>query len=59
MRWLWKQRLEASRSALIEGRARNVTTAAYSSGFTDLSRATQHVAAFTLMREAPSVHTER
>ena len=37
MRWLWQQRLEASRRALIEGRARNVTEAAYSSGFADLS----------------------
>ncbi len=37
MRWLWQQRLEASRRALIEGRARNVTEAAYGAGFADLS----------------------
>lgn len=37
MRWLWQQRLEASRQALLEGRARNVTEAAYGNGFTDLS----------------------
>lgn len=37
MRWLWQQRLEASRRALVDGRARNVTEAAYSSGFSDLS----------------------
>jgi AraC-like DNA-binding protein len=37
MRWLWQQRLEASRRALVEGRARNVTEAAYGAGFTDLS----------------------
>ncbi|HSV53080.1 MAG TPA: helix-turn-helix domain-containing protein [Burkholderiaceae bacterium] len=37
MRWLWQQRLEASRRALVEGRARNVTEAAYGAGFSDLS----------------------
>ena len=37
MRWLWRERLEASRRALLEGSARNVTEAAYSAGFADLS----------------------
>ena len=37
IRWLWQQRLSASYKALAEGRIRNVTDAALSSGFTDLS----------------------
>ncbi|HSV53066.1 MAG TPA: helix-turn-helix domain-containing protein [Burkholderiaceae bacterium] len=36
-RWLWQQRLESSRRALVDGLARNVTEAAYGAGFTDLS----------------------
>ena len=41
MRWLWQQRLEESRRALIERRARNVTEAALSTGFNDLSHYTR------------------
>jgi AraC-like DNA-binding protein len=37
IRWLWQQRLSASYKALAEGRIRNVTDAALSFGFTDLS----------------------
>jgi AraC-like DNA-binding protein len=37
MRWLWRQRLQACNAALAEGRARNVTEAAFTYGFTDLS----------------------
>jgi AraC-like DNA-binding protein len=37
MQWLWKQRLEASHCALREGRARQVTQAAFQHGFSDLS----------------------
>lgn len=37
IRWLWQQRLSASYNALAEGRIRNVTDAALSFGFTDLS----------------------
>jgi AraC-like DNA-binding protein len=37
MRWFWQQRLEASRRALVDGTARNVTEAAYGAGFSDLS----------------------
>jgi AraC-like DNA-binding protein len=37
IRWLWHQRLSASYNALAEGRIRNVTDAALSFGFTDLS----------------------
>lgn len=37
IRWLWQQRLSASYKALAEGRLRNVTDAALSFGFTDLS----------------------
>jgi AraC-like DNA-binding protein len=37
MQWLWKQRLEASHCALREGRARQVTQAAFQYGFSDLS----------------------
>jgi AraC-like DNA-binding protein len=35
--WLWKQRLEASHGALVEGRVRQVTQAAFQYGFSDLS----------------------
>jgi AraC-like DNA-binding protein len=37
IRWLWQQRLAASYKALSEGRVDNVTDAAVSSGFTDMS----------------------
>lgn len=37
MRWLWRQRLEACNRALAEGRVRNVTEAAFSYGFSDMS----------------------
>ncbi|WP_198298291.1 helix-turn-helix domain-containing protein [Bordetella genomosp. 8] len=37
MRWVWQRRLEASHCALVEGTARNVTDAAMSYGFCDLS----------------------
>jgi AraC-like DNA-binding protein len=37
IRWLWQQRLSASYKALAEQRVRNVTEAALSFGFTDLS----------------------
>ena len=37
IQWLWKQRLEASHSALREGRVRQVTQAAFQYGFSDLS----------------------
>ncbi|MFC3228829.1 helix-turn-helix domain-containing protein [Marinibaculum pumilum] len=37
MRWLWQQRLSASYRALSEGRARQVTEAAFGAGFSDLS----------------------
>jgi AraC-like DNA-binding protein len=37
IRWLWQQRLAASYRALSEGRVDNVTDAALSSGFTDMS----------------------
>ena len=37
IRWLWQQRLTASYKALAEGRVRQVTDAALSFGFTDIS----------------------
>jgi AraC-like DNA-binding protein len=37
IRWLWQQRLTASYKALAEGRVRQVTDAALSYGFTDIS----------------------
>jgi AraC-like DNA-binding protein len=37
MRWLWQQRLAASRRALTEGRMNSVTDAAMSFGFSDVS----------------------
>ncbi|MDB5732797.1 MAG: AraC-type DNA-binding protein [Variovorax sp.] len=37
MHWLWQRRLEASHCALIEGRVRQVTQAAFQNGFSDLS----------------------
>jgi len=37
MQWLWKRRLEASHCALLEGRVRQVTQAAFQNGFSDLS----------------------
>ena len=36
MRWLWAQRLEASRAALAERRVRSVTEAAFLTGFNEL-----------------------
>ncbi|WP_159097924.1 helix-turn-helix domain-containing protein [Aminobacter sp. MSH1] len=36
MRWIWKQRLEASRRAMQEGRVHSVTEAAFSNGFNEL-----------------------
>lgn len=37
MRWVWQQRLEATRRDLVEGRAKTVTEAALRSGFSELS----------------------
>ena len=37
MQWLWKRRLEASHFALLDGRVRQVTQAAFQNGFSDLS----------------------
>ena len=37
MRWIWHRRLEASHCALVEGKVRNVTEAALTYGFCDLS----------------------
>ncbi len=37
MHWLWQRRLEASHCALVEGRVRQVTQAAFQNGFSDLS----------------------
>jgi AraC-like DNA-binding protein len=37
MRWVWAQRLEASRIALIEGDAGSVTEAAFAHGFSELA----------------------
>jgi AraC-like DNA-binding protein len=37
IRWLWQQRLAASFTALVEGRVGQVTDAALSFGFSDLS----------------------
>lgn len=37
IRWLWQQRLSASHEALLKGRFRNVSEAALSYGFTNLS----------------------
>jgi AraC-like DNA-binding protein len=36
MRWVWSERLEASRAALIQGEVRSVTDAAFAHGFSDL-----------------------
>jgi transcriptional regulator GlxA family with amidase domain len=36
MRWVWSERLEASRVALIQGEVRSVTDAAFAHGFSDL-----------------------
>jgi AraC-like DNA-binding protein len=36
MRWVWSERLEASRAALMQGEARSVTDAAFAHGFSDL-----------------------
>ena len=36
MRWVWSERLEASRVALLQGEARSVTDAAFAHGFSDL-----------------------
>jgi AraC-like DNA-binding protein len=37
MRWIWSERLEASRVALLQGDVRSVTDAAFAHGFSDLS----------------------
>ena len=37
MRWLWRQRLEACNRAIAEGRVRNITEAAFTYGFSDMS----------------------
>lgn len=37
MRWVWQQRLEASHSALTEGRAKSVTEVAFQFGFSELA----------------------
>lgn len=37
MRWLWRQRLEASRRALVDRRVNSVTDAALQSGFSDMA----------------------
>lgn len=37
MRWVWQRRLEMSHSALVEGQVRNLTEAALTYGFCDLS----------------------
>jgi AraC-like DNA-binding protein len=36
MRWVWSQRLEASRISLLQGEVRSVTDAAFAHGFSDL-----------------------
>jgi AraC-like DNA-binding protein len=36
MRWVWSERLEASRVALVQGEVRSVTDAAFAHGFSDL-----------------------
>jgi AraC-like DNA-binding protein len=36
MRWIWRQRLEASYAALSEGRVKSVTEAAFEAGFNEL-----------------------
>ena len=36
MRWVWSERLEASRMALMQGEVRSVTDAAFAHGFSDL-----------------------
>jgi AraC-like DNA-binding protein len=36
MRWVWSERLEASRAALMQGEVRSVTDAAFAHGFSDL-----------------------
>jgi AraC-like DNA-binding protein len=36
MRWVWSERLEASRVALVQGEVRSVTDAAFTHGFSDL-----------------------
>ena len=36
MRWVWSERLEASRTALMQGEVRSVTDAAFAHGFSDL-----------------------
>ncbi len=36
MRWVWSERLEASRLALLQGEVRSVTDAAFAHGFSDL-----------------------
>jgi AraC-like DNA-binding protein len=36
MRWVWSERLEASRASLLQGEVRSVTDAAFAHGFSDL-----------------------
>jgi len=36
MRWVWSERLEASRAALLQGEVRSVTDAAFAHGFSEL-----------------------
>jgi AraC-like DNA-binding protein/mannose-6-phosphate isomerase-like protein (cupin superfamily) len=36
MRWVWSERLEASRTSLLQGEVRSVTEAAFAHGFSDL-----------------------
>lgn len=37
MRWVWSERLEASRAALAQGQVRSVTEAAFAHGFSDVA----------------------
>ncbi len=37
MRWVWSERLEASRAALVQGQVRSVTEAAFAHGFSDVA----------------------
>ena len=36
MRWVWSERLEASRAALLQGEVRSVTDAAFAHGFSEV-----------------------
>ncbi len=37
MRWVWSERLEASRAALVQGQVRSVTEAAFAHGFSEVA----------------------